>query len=61
MTPAPIPIDMPRFCGSFMSPVVTEKSEMLTLAQQILCMKNLDLGRTVTLFLLIFKMVSRVI
>jgi hypothetical protein len=35
ITPAPIPIDMPRFCGSVTSPVVTEKLEVLTLAHQI--------------------------
>jgi hypothetical protein len=28
ITPAPIPIDMPRFCGSFASPVVTAKLEI---------------------------------
>jgi hypothetical protein len=28
ITPAPIPTDMPIFCGSFGSPVVTEKLEI---------------------------------
>ena len=35
MTPAPMPIDNPRFCGSFSSPVVTEKLEILAQAHQM--------------------------
>jgi len=32
MTPAPMPIDIPRFCGSFSSPVVTEKLKDISLS-----------------------------